>query len=516
MHNNMIAARKCGATAAAFPIVATALAGKLGIKIVWGSSPKTDGETIYLPTPDSRNYHDEEMTLLWGLLDHEIGHVRETAMSVFADAAEESGELKEMLNILEDVRSEQITGSTFPGAALNLNALTRILVTRSQFCAAPAHAGVYARGQAYTLHALRARVLCQDALAPLAQQDRAGLPPALADELDQLLAWRIAPESTAATLDLARQVHNLLAQAQAQAQAEAAKGSQSDAQSRSDDSPDSDDEPADDSQAWQHPIIAAGGLGEVIASSLPQGSRDPQLATSEPLWSAEHQSDASLVRRLGRQLTQAIREPIQAQTIARTRLGLRGPNLVPNQLHRIGTGDGRVFRARRPDRKPDTAVAIALDVSGSMMPGWSKSAQAMLTAIHGISAIDGIKAGVLVFPTMSWIARIGAPLPRSIRQGRLPAPEGTSTPTGKALTECGKALALRHEPRKVLVCITDGDPNRPVDEVCAALRALNVQTIGIGIGADVKTLPMDRWVEIKRAEELRKVLGRALREVALT
>ena len=516
MHNNMIAARKCGATAAAFPIVATALAGKLGIKIVWGSSPKTDGETIYLPTPDSRNYHDEEMTLLWGFLDHEVGHVRETDMSVFKDAAAESAELEEMLNILEDVRSEQITGSTFPGAALNLNALTRILVTRSQFCAAPAHAGIYARGQAYTLHAMRARVLCQDALAPLAQQDRAGLPPALADELDQLLAWRIAPESTAATLDLARQVHNLLAQAQAQAQAEAAKGSQSDAQSRSDDSPDSDDEPADDSQAWQHPIIAAGGLGEVIASSLPQGQMKPSGAPRERLWSEAHQSDASLVRRLGRQLTQAIREPIQAQTIARTRLGLRGPNLVPNQLHRIGTGDGRIFRARRPDRKPDTAVAIALDVSGSMGPGWATSAQAMLTAIHGISAIAGIKTGVLVFPTQTWIARIGAPLPKSIRQGRLPTPKGTFTPTGEALTECGKALALRHEPRKVLVCITDGDPTRPIDEVCAALRALNVQTIGIGIGADVKTLPMDRWVEIKRAEELRKVLGRALREVALT
>lgn len=105
------------------PIVAKALADKLGVKVViGGQTALTDGGTIVIP---ALKVDDEQVApLAYGYMAHESGHVKHTDMECFSDTRPFHHKL---LNIMEDIRIENLVMEEFPGSRRDLDVVTKRL-----------------------------------------------------------------------------------------------------------------------------------------------------------------------------------------------------------------------------------------------------------------------------------------------------------------------------------------------------------------------------------------------------
>ncbi|TXI04132.1 MAG: VWA domain-containing protein [Rhizobium sp.] len=196
--------------------------------------------------------------------------------------------------------------------------------------------------------------------------------------------------------------------------------------------------------------------------------------------------------------------------------GVRIDNSV---LSRVAEGDMRIFVRRDLTKAVSTAFHILVDLSGSMSNG--KAATAMEAAFSMAKAIEmlpGTSRAVTAFPFGD---RVGLPavLP-VVRYGERVArakdrfvdhPNG-STPMAEALHYVGLQIGQRKEAKKIVVVVTDGDPNNAaaVGNIVERLRKSQIQTYGVGINAfGVKDLFDDHAV-IQNVGELSKALGDVL------
>ena len=98
----------------ALPIVAAAFGRKFGVQVlVGGDQAWTNGKTIYIPAIGEDS---DAATLAWGYLTHEAGHCRETDMDVYTKTARRDPLTANVLNILEDVRTENAIRRAYPGS----------------------------------------------------------------------------------------------------------------------------------------------------------------------------------------------------------------------------------------------------------------------------------------------------------------------------------------------------------------------------------------------------------------
>lgn len=199
----------------ALPILAKFLGRKLGVDVVIGAErAQTDGRTIYLPALPAADA--AAWILANGFLDHEGAHLRHTDF----DAARPATPLgRTLARILEDVRIEAALGRELPGCRDNLARLVGHLVAQGDFWAVPeADWPPVRQVQVYLLYRLRADVLGQTALGPLADRAEALLRQALpAGVMVKLaaLAFEVRHvSSTAAAVDLAERIQRMFAAAQ--------------------------------------------------------------------------------------------------------------------------------------------------------------------------------------------------------------------------------------------------------------------------------------------------------------
>lgn len=226
------------------PVVAMAMGDKMGVKVrIQGSQAMTDGNTIYLPVlPEG----DESAWILArGYLDHEAGHVRHTDFSVREDTPMH----KALANILEDIRIEQAMGWTYPGCAVNLRNLADHLANEGAFTPSANKPEQLFLG--WILAECRSRVLKQSALAPIAQKARGflfkQLGTVLVNRVEVLLKRVESLSTTRQAHDLAKEILDLLRQAQHQPQQEAS-GQNEKNKSKSESSSGSDQEQKGDRQ----------------------------------------------------------------------------------------------------------------------------------------------------------------------------------------------------------------------------------------------------------------------------
>lgn len=95
------------------PILAAAFGRREGINVVVGGSQAcTDGKTIHLPAlPIDCDEVLETKALAF--LIHEAGHIELTDMSVLGEA--ETPLIRNLLNVVEDIRMESLRAATYPG-----------------------------------------------------------------------------------------------------------------------------------------------------------------------------------------------------------------------------------------------------------------------------------------------------------------------------------------------------------------------------------------------------------------
>ncbi|WP_428562497.1 MAG: VWA domain-containing protein [Solidesulfovibrio sp. DCME] len=177
---------------------------------------------------------------------------------------------------------------------------------------------------------------------------------------------------------------------------------------------------------------------------------------------------------------------LQAQQLVRCQSGRRG-RLDPKRLHRVLTGDGRVFAAWGQKEAVHTAVHVLLDSSGSMSGEPLKlAAMACYAVALALERIKGVNVAVSAFPAGS--AHDGVTVAPLIKHGEkvhanLDILAEGYTPLAQALWWVLQQMMLLKEERKMVVIVTDGEP----DSVSAAQRVLRTAEVlgfevyGIGI-----------------------------------
>ena len=166
---------------------------------------------------------------------------------------------------------------------------------------------------------------------------------------------------------------------------------------------------------------------------------------------------------------------------------------IPGRLssslcHRLATGNPSVFIRKYFKEAPNTAIHLLLDTSGSMSNGALELANGVCYAVgKALQGIAGINLGITAFPggrvngnktTVAPVLRHGEKL-----SNRFPKTAYGLTPLAEALWWVMQQMCFLREERKIILIITDGEP----DSVSAATEALGAaqkkdfECYGLGI-----------------------------------
>lgn len=202
------------------------------------------------------------------------------------------------------------------------------------------------------------------------------------------------------------------------------------------------------------------------------------------------------VRKHSAHLTARLQGLVQAQRLTKNRTTKHGRVLAPNRLHRVADNDARIFARKDHKQQPNTALHLLVDLSSSMRYGRDRTAlEAGMALAMALENIPGVTQAITAFPghlgdgdqvvkLLGHGERLADQVGRFVQEGR------GSTPMTGALWFAAADLLARTEPRKVILALTDGEPNhRPsaIDMIKKARQA-GIEVIGIGIQQDVRGL----------------------------
>lgn len=209
-----------------------------------------------------------------------------------------------------------------------------------------------------------------------------------------------------------------------------------------------------------------------------------------------------------------------------------GHRVHGNRLYRIATGDARIFDRRSRQAAPNTAVHVLVDRSPSMKAiviheqkavgmridlAW-ESSMALALALEGI---PGVNPAVTAFP-----GRHGADDSvyrvmdhgQRVRQRASYFGFGTEggTPLAQGLWYAANRLLACREPRKVILALTDGEPDSldATQDILSRCAATGIEVVGIGLGLDIGQV-FERSISILHIHELRARLFELSRDLLI-
>jgi cobalamin biosynthesis protein CobT len=264
-----------------------------------------------------------------------------------------------------------------------------------------------------------------------------------------------------------------------------------------------------------------------VAQALNGQHRDPAtLLPAAEAYLGDLQSGRMALDRVKGQsakLAARLQGLIETHTLERSRAGRRGRALSPSHLHRAGVGDPRVFRIREQAIAPNTALHLLVDLSSSMSAGRDAIALDAAAALAlALEPVKGVSRAVTAFPSLQGHAekvtrilahgeRVASRVGAFVQRGR------GGTPMTGALWFAAADLLARRETRKVIITLTDGQP----DDVCTAAElieragAAGIEMIGVGIAVDVGRL-FPIAVRIDAVADLKSALFGIAEQLLLT
>ncbi len=490
------------------PLLASVLGDQYGVQVrIGGKEACTNGKVIQLPSLPM-DCEPEMLALAASFLDHEAAHIRHTDFGILK-AANLDPVTFNLFNCLEDWRVEKKLSGIFPGCRQNLNWLIRrFFVEQAQPRAggdSPALAVLD-----YVLLTVRAWDVEEvnrprTAAAEVLRQHFSGLK----EVLDAVLVKvHIHCPDTASAIDYARQLAQSIRQWESQQQAKYDKNHKS-GKGEKGNGHESRDKGGPSACASQtQPSVPSGDKAQLTAL-LHAGAQDlPQnlgelLSATLTSQLTESAAETVTVAVEGFRQTGALPEAqkvqaLQASIALRTRLqgflqthtqkrcstGRRGA-LHTGSLHRLQTGNPRIFRREAEQRGFNTAVHILLDVSGSMCGApIALARQACFAVAKALENIRGVNPAVTAFSATAStssvfpIMRHGQKVPDSFD---INASGGT--PLAAAMWWVMQTMLFLKEQRKIILIITDGVP----DSTHTARQALNIaqklrfEVYGLGI-----------------------------------
>ena len=209
---------------------------------------------------------------------------------------------------------------------------------------------------------------------------------------------------------------------------------------------------------------------------------------------------------------------VQSVSRKSTRNVRSGNRVNGKRLTRLKQGDTRVFSRRAEKKHPNTAVHLLVDMSYSMgianstehrLP-YTVANEAALALAIGLEGIKGVN------PAVTYFRGVTQPLQSAITHGQSVAqnverfscfPDGT-TPMAEAIWYAGFELLQQKEERKLIVIVTDGEPDSEaaVHDVVNRCHGSDIELIGIGIGSDAIKRYVRNSTVIQDVEDLQSTL----------
>ncbi len=488
------------------PLLASVLGDQYGVQVrIGGKEACTNGKVIYLPALPM-DCEPELLAMARGFVDHEAAHIRHTDFPALRTANLDPVTFN-LFNCLEDWRIEKKLSGIFPGCRHNLNWLIRRFFVEE----AEPRAGDDPPALAvldYVLLTVRAWDVEEVNMPRLAAAEvlRQHFP-GLKEVLDAtLIKVRIHCPDTASTIAYACQLAQAIRQWEPKQQEKDTRRNGAD---HTDSISQSEQEISSDCASQTQQPTSPSRAKDQLAALLHAEAQDlPQnlgglLSTALILCQAESAFEKVTVAIEGFRPSEALPEAqkqqalkasialrtrlqglLQAQTQKRCSIGRRGA-LHPGSLHRLQTGNPRIFRREAEQTGLNSAVHILLDVSGSMSGVPIVLArQACYAVAKALENIKGVNPAVTAFPAMASISSVfpimrhGQKVPDSFD---INASGGT--PLAAALWWIMQTMLFLREQRKIILIITDGVP----DSTHAAIHAVTVaqkldyEVYGLGI-----------------------------------
>ena len=211
---------------------------------------------------------------------------------------------------------------------------------------------------------------------------------------------------------------------------------------------------------------------------------------------------------------------VQASLRSSTVTKRSGKRLDASKLHRAAVGDSRLFLRSAEKKRPNTAIHLLVDMSGSMyasIPGKGElrchqiARKAALALAVALDSIPNVNPGVSFFGGDDHDpVRIAVKHGESVQvnAGRFGVLPDGGTPMAEAIWYSAFALSKTREDRKMLIVITDGDPNnkeatKKSIELC---ERSGVEVVGIGVGTSSVRDLFDKSIVINDFMQLQGTL----------
>lgn len=185
---------------------------------------------------------------------------------------------------------------------------------------------------------------------------------------------------------------------------------------------------------------------------------------------------------------------VQSQAKTKRKTSRHGRRLNDRKLHRIKSGNTRVYKKVSRKKAVNTTVQVLLDRSSSMRDGMSVASQSTLALTAAMKKIPHLSVGASFFPGLGQsAATVLTDHEQQMYQtaGYYPAVDAYgSTPLLEALMWSGDTLFERKEERKILIVITDGTPDGygECQNAIADLKRGGIEVYGLGIDVNLKMM----------------------------
>ena len=220
--------------------------------------------------------------------------------------------------------------------------------------------------------------------------------------------------------------------------------------------------------------------------------------------------DPALVKRHSARMRSRLSAHLQTQLRKKQYTAREGRRFDTRNLSRMATGDTRVFLKRDENKGLDTAVYILLDRSGSMRSTMELAMQSALATMLALAGTTGVVSACTEFPSITRLTKFGESI-HTTKHRYVPYVTGC-TPLAEALVVAAQDLGTRREARKLVITITDGDPDNPdlARKITKQLSNSGVEMLGLGIGGDYLRHIFPESESIECVDELAAAVFRLL------
>lgn len=229
-------------------------------------------------------------------------------------------------------------------------------------------------------------------------------------------------------------------------------------------------------------------LGESVKESLEDQANGAfnglEIATEERVKAQPLQADEAFrVKQSSIALSTRLNGLLQGTVLVRSRSASTG-SVDYRNIAKLSINDYRVFLQRGERHGLNTAVHILLDNSGSMSgPPIKLACQACFALASALSAMNGVTVAVTAFP--GTYGKTVAPLlrPKERLHDKFSVIATGNTPLAEALWWVIRGMATQVEERKIILVVTDGEPDSDVlaKNALEAAHSQGLEVLGIGI-----------------------------------